>query len=276
MIIINEELCSGCELCIDDCNSGKLELVNDKVHVIQNNACLSCGHCVAVCPAEAVSFSEFDTNEIVAYDKATFDVSAENLLNTIKMRRSIRSFTNEPVEKEKIQNILQAAAYSPSGGNRRLIRYVVLEKGDVLQKTIKMALTALDNLAQTNPDLIANTMNPNYITKWREMYKEYSDMGRDRLFYNAPAVIIMAAQDRDRIDAGIAASNMELMCHAQGLGACFIGLFCIAASLDNSIKELLGIESKETILTALAIGYSNRKYLRTVNRMGFQKVSWLK
>ena len=41
--------CTGCGLCIDECDQGALSLVDDQVTVDQSK-CILCGYCAAVCP----------------------------------------------------------------------------------------------------------------------------------------------------------------------------------------------------------------------------------
>ena len=43
------------------------------------------------------------SKEVKPYNKETFSVDAENLLNFIKFRRSVRRFKNKPVERKKIE-----------------------------------------------------------------------------------------------------------------------------------------------------------------------------
>ncbi|MDR1702720.1 MAG: 4Fe-4S binding protein, partial [Sporomusaceae bacterium] len=46
--------------------------------------CILCGHCVAVCPAGAVSIPEYETADIETYDKGRFGLDISNLLYTVK------------------------------------------------------------------------------------------------------------------------------------------------------------------------------------------------
>ena len=47
--------------------------------------CLHCGHCVAICPSEAVSIPEYDMEEVEAYDKDAFTLKAEPLSSCSKV-----------------------------------------------------------------------------------------------------------------------------------------------------------------------------------------------
>ena len=54
------------------------------------------------------------------------------LMEAIKTRRSIRKFTDEPVPMEKIEKILEAAMWAPSGQNLQPWYFVVLTKEEDL------------------------------------------------------------------------------------------------------------------------------------------------
>ena len=92
MIRINEDLCTGCGACVSDCISGVLSITQGKAHVCDE--CLQCGHCIAICPQAAPSISVY-SDELIEYHSETFDIPTQNMLNTIKFRRSVRQFKEQ-------------------------------------------------------------------------------------------------------------------------------------------------------------------------------------
>lgn len=56
--IIDEELCTGCEICIDECPNDCLELVDDVVKLVRPEDCDGKGECAEVCPTDAISMEE--------------------------------------------------------------------------------------------------------------------------------------------------------------------------------------------------------------------------
>ena len=55
---------------------------------------------------------------------------SEAVLQNIKTRRVVREMTDEPVTREQIETILDAARWAPSGGNLRPNRFVVIEDAE--------------------------------------------------------------------------------------------------------------------------------------------------
>ena len=50
---VDEELCTGCETCVDRCQMDAVEVV-DGISTVYLNRCIGCGLCVTTCPAEAI------------------------------------------------------------------------------------------------------------------------------------------------------------------------------------------------------------------------------
>ena len=101
---------------------------------------------------------------------------------------------------------------------------------------------------------------------WTEMYNDYisNPLGNDRLFYNAPILIIVTSEHS--LNAGIASAHMKLMADTLGLGSVFSGFLIRACERDSSIKDFFGIKENHNIVSCLAIGYPNVRYFRTVPR----------
>jgi len=57
-IIIDEELCVGCGLCVEACHEGAIELVDGKAKVVREDYCDGLGYCLPVCPVGAISIEE--------------------------------------------------------------------------------------------------------------------------------------------------------------------------------------------------------------------------
>jgi nitroreductase len=58
-------------------------------------------------------------------------------LDVIKSRRVIRNMTDQPVAREQLEQILEAARWAPVGGNQRVHRFVAIQEPSLI-RLIKM------------------------------------------------------------------------------------------------------------------------------------------
>ena len=273
MFKVDREKCISCTQCIQDCPTRVISLKDGKAE-INNDGCIKCAHCVAVCPVEAVSTDDYNMDEIKPYNKDTFTVEAENLLNFIKFRRSVRRFKNKPVEKEKLEQIIEAGRFTQTSTNSQDVSYtVVTDKLPLLRELV------YESLKQKGDYILAN-LTPEteylkrYATAWVNYYDAFKEdpIKNDRMFFNAPAVIFVTSPNA--FNGGLASSNMELMTDALGLGTFFSGFIQIASKDNKDILDLLGINDGNQIVSCLVIGYPNVKYQRTVPRKK-ANVNWI-
>jgi nitroreductase len=161
--------------------------------------------------------------------------TCSNILNIIKIRRSVRSFDDRPIEKEKMELILEAARLAPSSCNSQPWRFVVVNDKVLLKKIAK-----------------AQPLGPN-VNKFLESAGVIiACVDEPKLFIHKAAD--MVNRDNQRIDVGIAMEHMVLVAAELGIGSCWIGWFS-----EKKVKELLRIPKKKTISVLLALGYPKNK-----------------
>ncbi|MCR4392416.1 MAG: nitroreductase [Candidatus Acetothermia bacterium] len=142
------------------------------------------------------------------------------VLRAIQERRSIRVFRPDPVEPEKVDAILDAGRWAPSGKNTQPWRFVVVEskeKRDELGRIV----TQMD-MVRSAPVTIAVLLDT-------------------RAGYDAT---------KDAQGIGACAQNMLLAAHSLGLGACWIGRV-----RDEQVEGILGAKDHEELMMLIAIGY---------------------
>lgn len=66
IVMIDEELCNGCGLCVDACHEAAIGIMNGKAKLLRDDYCDGLGNCLPVCPTGAISFEE---REALAFDE---------------------------------------------------------------------------------------------------------------------------------------------------------------------------------------------------------------
>ena len=273
MFKVDRETCIACMQCIKDCPTQVITLEEGKAEIHNDWGCIKCGHCLAICPVYAISTDDYDMEEVIPYEKEKFEIDPDQLLRFIKFRRSVRRFKDKLVEKEKLEQIIEAGRFTQTSTNNQDVSYIVIT--DKLDEVRKMAYESL----KKRGEMILANMTPEteylrrYANAWVKMHEAYhADAKKDRLFFNAPAVILVTTPTP--LNGGLASSNMELMVDALGLGTFFSGFFAIAIQNDEKLQEFLGISKKNPLVSCLVVGYPDVKYKRTVPRKKAE-ICWL-
>lgn len=158
-------------------------------------------------------------------------------LAAISSRRSVRKFSSQPVEPEKLQAVLEAARLAPSWANMQCWRFVVVE-----DQAIKAKISELS--------FVEAFFAP----------KGYKSNPAQGALAEAPVVIVACGEPTQSgelrgqpyylTDVGIAAENLMLAAHDLGLGTVFVGVFD-----EEQLGELLGIPPELRIVGLFPLGY---------------------
>lgn len=251
MVRVDQMKCIGCGLCEEDCLAFNIGVQEGKAEV--KGECLECGHCVAVCPANAVSIDGYDMDDIEEYEEEAFTVDPEKLLRAIKFRRSIRFYKDKKVSEKDLKMLSQAGRYTATAKNNQDCCFVfVQEEREELKERVWGFIDAMGKH-------VDKALLP-YVAFNRRRKADPSD---DYLFRNAPVVLFVTSDWP--VDAGLAAQNIETMANALGMGALYNGFLARIADANEELKKWLGIEGK-TIKACLLLGYPDRVYKRTAPR----------
>ncbi len=285
--VIDDNLCTGCGLCIDVCTSETITMQDGKAMVTGDQS-LNCGHCMAVCPTRAIDVQSIDRSTL-AFNTFNADTNwlshgefdTANLVNLMLSRRSCRNYTDKPVDPVILEDLVKIGITAPSATNSQQWAFTLLESRDVVVKfASRIALffkrlnkTAEQSFLRWLLNCIGKRELDNYYREYYESVKlgleEWETAGKDILFHGAAAVIIVGSS-RDasypKDDALLATQNILLAAHSMGLGTCLIGFAVAAMEKDKSIKRFLGIPDEEDVYAVIALGYPDETYERIVGR----------
>lgn len=142
------------------------------------------------------------------------------MIDLIKRRRSIRSYTSEHVSESEIRQLLEAAMAAPSANNKRPWHFIIAQGEEIKTR-----------LAQTH--------------RWSGMIAEA-----------ALAIVVCGEKDHSRHwveDTSAATENLLLAATALNLGAVWIGIHPDSGR-EAYVREVLGIPDEIGVLCLVAIG----------------------
>ena len=242
--IVHEDKCIGCGQCVKDCVAFCIRLENDKAH-IEESSCIGCGHCYAICPKEAVELRGWGEG---GGEPVSGSVDAEALLGMMKSRRTIRQFQDKPIPPEVMEKLLEAGRYAPTAENHQVVEFIVLQKhrDEVERRAVKMFRTAQNVLSKVAP--------------WT------GNLEIDDRFFFKGAPLVLLVTNKAGMDRGLAASYVELMANAQGLGVLYSGFFLVACKLNPAIRKMIPVRKGYKLSNCMVIGYPSVKYQRVPPR----------
>ena len=279
--VIDPVKCTGCGLCVKVCPSETISMQDDKARVTGDRS-MQCGHCAAVCPVDAIRVDAIDANSLsfnsfqLGNDwipHGGFDTSG--LVQLMASRRSCRNYTEQPIDRDVLEDLVKIGTTAPSGTNCQNWTFTVFpDRGAVMEfgQRIGKFFRNLNRMAEKAVlrkalKLIGKPVLDNYYKEHYQSVKEGLDQweqhGRDRLFHGATAVIAVASKpggSNPREDALLATQNILLAAHSMGLGTCLIGFAVEAIEYDPTLKHFLKIPNEETVHAVIAIGYPDEEY----------------
>jgi len=135
----------------------------------------------------------------------------------ILKRRSIRKYVPEPIEREALIKILEAARRAPSAGNRQPWYFIVVKDPELKKEVAK---ASANQMFMANADvIIVGVADPGISPRWYEK------------------------------DIMIALEHIALVATELGLGTCWIGAFN-----ERKIKELLEIPENLKVVALMPVG----------------------
>lgn len=193
-----------------------------------------------------------------------------DIFDAVITRKSIRAFSNKPVSKKVLYEILSAAVRAPSAVNTQPWELTVVS-GEALASICRGNVEKLNAgvaITEIPPDAYEGIFRQRQIGLAIEIFKLMDIAREDKVkrvewrkrgfrFFDAPAAIIIST-DRSLDgtwslhDIGCLSQTISLVALKYGLGTCIEGQ---GASYPEVIREFTGIPETKRIVVGIAIGY---------------------
>jgi nitroreductase len=148
------------------------------------------------------------------------------VLEAIRKRYSCRAYQDKNIEKEKLNQILDAARLAPSAKNQQDWRFVVLTDKEKKHKLVEAA---------NNQTFMENA-------------------GAIIVACSVSSEVMRCGQAVGPIDVAIALEHICLQAAQLGLATCWIGSF-----YPDKVRPIVGIPQDVAIIELMALGYPSDK-----------------
>jgi nitroreductase len=160
------------------------------------------------------------------------------VLKTIKNRRSIRSYKQEQIRQEELDLILEAGIYAPSAHNDQPWHFTVIQNKEVI---LSISNKSKELMAKCDID-------------WM---KRIGEDPKTNIIHNAPTLIIVSGDKNavsPKVDCSAAIQNMLLAAESLTIGSTWLGLVKFFFTLEEEVKAL-GIPEGYEAYYGVALGY---------------------
>ncbi|MFZ5951313.1 MAG: nitroreductase family protein [Candidatus Rifleibacteriota bacterium] len=247
-IVIDENKCLKDGICSEVCPC-RIFVADEtglaKIDRIAEPTCVGCGHCVAICPGNAISLNGVDGRQLPAVVENLTDVEAFS--NLVKARRSIRSFKSDVLPVEQLTRLLEITRFAPTAKNTQALSWLIVSGRE---NVLKLSQAVIDVFRADE--------------RMASMVQSF-DTGYDVIHRGAPQLVIAYGPEKYKwgtFDAAIAMNTFELAARAADIGTCWGGFTTWSSTLDKSIGRSLGLSDEMSIFAVMMVGRANFRYRR--------------
>ena len=182
-LIVDKSKCKKDGICVESCPNRVIGLSggNGFPQLIPGleMLCISCGHCVAVCPHGAMNHPNVPVEDCPPIKKELI-ISEEQAFQFLRARRSIRVYKDTPVDKETIQKLIELACHAPTGGNSQLVRWIAIAEKDKVRRLSELTIEWMRSKLEETPYRFI------YPPEFLKMNISYWENGEDPVLRKGP------------------------------------------------------------------------------------------
>ncbi len=259
---VDQELCKKCYACIAECPFDLINKDKEDVPQLRKAAvkkCIRCGHCMAVCMADALDISISPLSKSPPVEKALLP-APDSVGHFLTSRRSIRSYKKKGAEHSVLEEILDVSRYAPSAHNCQPVHWIMVEDPAEVRRLAGLVVDYMQSLK----------LFPGLVRAW--------DKGIDKVLRDAPHLAIAhadpASSEHPVEDCTLATAYLDLAAHSRGLGSCWAGFLVQAIHFRHQpLLDALNLPDNHKVYTALMLGYPKFSY-RHIPQRDPLKVTW--
>ena len=272
-VVIDAAICTACGLCLEECPSGTLTSTASAGHPAAEypERCVQCGHCMAICPVDAVAGVPGEGEVFPLVEDLQPELSP--LERLLRLKRSVRAFTDRPLGPQVIESILQYGERAPSSHNFRTRRYSVVTS---LEMRRELECAVVRSLVPLRPILNPLVLGAMALFS-RETARDLRGLrvafdkvighhrsGGTPIFRSAPCIICVAAASRNSQGRDDCVASLQyMMIYAQGIGISS-GTIGYAQHAHKVLEKLLGVPESHTVHAVGILGYPRNTYTRAL------------
>jgi nitroreductase len=188
-------------------------------------------------------------------------VTEAQAVQFLRSRRSVRIFLDRPVEREKVQRLMEIARYAPTGGNSQQVHWTVFTDKARIDEMARLSVEWLRTSMAAAPPGALPPYIPRVVSAW--------DAGFDAVLRGAPVLIVASAPataPNGLVDLTLALSYLDLAAPTLGLGTCWAGILRGALHASAPLKAMVGLPEGHTHQYPMMLGYPKFKYHRLPER----------
>ena len=259
LLTVDPDKCKKDGICAAACPMGIIDWTkgeNPKASPEAEELCISCGHCVAVCPHGAMSHRDMTSHACDTINQE-LSISSAQVAQFLRSRRSIRAYKDEKVPRETIQELIGVASYAPSGHNVQPSKWIVRDDRAELDRLCGMVVEWLRELIKAKDPLAEMLHLDRVVQRW--------EAGKDTILRNAPVLVqVHAHMDERTAPQGctLSMAYFELAAYARGLGACWAGFFNMAPLAYPPMAEAMNLPEGHQVFGSMMLGKPKFKYHR--------------
>jgi nitroreductase len=154
-----------------------------------------------------------------------------DVFEAIKWRRSVRKFSSQKIERDKVLQILEAARLAPSSSNRQAWHFLVIDDPLIIKQipdTAPVGTRRIITFMENAPLVVVGC--------YSKAFTHY--------------VAQLAGHENHLVDVSIALTHMTLAATELGIGSCWVGWYG-----ESKLRTILKIPRRYRVVALLVLGY---------------------